>query len=264
MAKKIGILTLHGMGEQTPNFDHDLREHLNDRLSSQVRGDIAYKSIYYQDLVQPNQQSVWERMQTSDIDWMRLRKFFLYSFSDATTYQFRDDRPNSIYRQVNRRIRDRLGELEQDLESSNSPIVVIPHSLGCHVISNYIWDAQKNKGIWSDAFPPTEFQKLGTMKYMLTSGCNIPFFVSGVPNVETIDPPSADFRWINYYDKDDILGWPLKPLSNSYNAVVEDDIEINVGSWLSSWNPVSHTNYWTDRDFIRPVAQHITQLHAGL
>jgi hypothetical protein len=39
-------------------------------------------------------------------------------------------------------------------------------------------------------------------------------------------------RWLNYYDKDDVLGYPLKPISPSYNAIVNED-----------------------NDFTRPVAQ---------
>jgi len=62
-------------------------------------------------------------------------------------------------------------------------------------------------------------------------------------------------RWLNYYDKDEVLGYPLKPISQSYDALVNEDIEINVGGFGASFTPLSHTAYWTDNDFTKPVAK---------
>ena len=47
------------------------------------------------------------------------------------------------------------------------------------------------------------------------------YFVSGFDDVIPIstDKYGYKFKWINLYDKDDILGWPLKPLSKSYKAI---------------------------------------------
>jgi hypothetical protein len=69
---------------------------------------------------------------------------------------------------------------------------------------------------------------------------------------------AAEARWWNYYDKDDVLGYPLKPISPSYDAVVDEDIEINVGGFATSFTPKSHTEYWTDNDFTEPVAKFLT------
>ena len=65
---------------------------------------------------------------------------------------------------------------------------------------------------------------------------------------------------VNYYDKDDILGYPLRPLSQSFKNTVTQDIQINVGGLLSSWNPKSHSEYWTDNDFTKPVAKYLAGL----
>ena len=43
-------------------------------------------------------------------------------------------------------------------------------------------------------------------------------------------------------------------VSPSYGTAVSEDIEINVGGLFTSWNPIFHTEYWTDNDFIKPVA----------
>ena len=54
-----------------------------------------------------------------------------------------------------------------------------------------------------------------------------------------------------------ILGWPLKKLSDGHRKAVTKDREKSVGGILSSWNPVSHEDYWTDDDFTEPVAEFI-------
>ena len=61
-------------------------------------------------------------------------------------------------------------------------------------------------------------------------------------------------RWLNFYDPDDILGYPLKPINSDYRKVVTKDIAINAGGFFSSWNPLSHNGYWKDNDFTKPVS----------
>jgi len=60
-----------------------------------------------------------------------------------------------------------------------------------------------------------------------------------------------------------VLGYPVKPLCPEYeaNAGIKDHA-INVGGPLTSWNPVSHGQYWTDDDFTVPVAEQIRQVLA--
>ena len=51
--------------------------------------------------------------------------------------------------------------------------------------------------------------------YFFSAGCNIPLFVSSPNQIQTIMPPNDRFRWMNYFDKDDLLVWPLGPLNTS-------------------------------------------------
>ncbi|GAB3452918.1 hypothetical protein GCM10027321_02350 [Massilia terrae] len=61
-----------------------------------------------------------------------------------------------------------------------------------------------------------------------------------------------------------MLGWPLQPLSEAYGKLVKD-VEINAGQGLfdlvaKSWNPWSHTTYWTDNGVLDPVANTLRKL----
>jgi len=264
---KIGILTIHGMGRQGPDFDHGLRERLLRRLDGSTRNDVVFQEVFYQDIVQANEDTVWAAMDLAGgwfprpwrKLWGRAREFFLFGFSDAATYQNRPASDGSAYKKIHGKTLDAIDQLGATLGDEQAPVVIIGHSLGCHIISNYIWDAQGDKGIWSPTNQPTDFQKLGTAAYFFSAGCNIPLFVSGLDQIQAIQPPNDRFRWINYYDKDDILGWPLEPLSASYSQLVEDVALRNRG--LLSWTPMSHIEYWRSGTFLKPVARMINELH---
>ena len=101
---------------------------------------------------------------------------------------------------------------------------------------------------------------------LITTGCNIPIFVAAHAQ-ELIIPfnkPNAGFSWLNYYDKDDVLGWPLADLSEPYAALVSD-IEVNVtgGFWgwlAASWNPLSHNLYWQDKQIQQAICGQLANI----
>ena len=254
----LGILTIHGMGRQRPDYASELENRLRDRLTTQAQHRIVFQPIWFHGEFQGQQEDVWSAMQGEALDWRWLRRFFLYYFSDATVTERQAGAPDSVYRRIQIVIKRAVDALRLDLGEEDKPVVVLAHSLGCQVISNYIWDAQRGLGIWENQVPQP-FQALSTTRLMITSGCNIPLFVSGLEKIAAIDRPNDDFEWVNFYDRDDVLGWPLRPLSsgfdNSYREVVTSDREINTGV-----TPLAHSDYWTDRDFLAPVAAMIEEL----
>jgi pimeloyl-ACP methyl ester carboxylesterase len=271
MSKRIGVLTIHGMGEEGEDFDVQLRRGLKRTLSPRVYDDLVIQSIWFHEAIGGPQQAVWERMRSTGLRYRFLRDFALFYLSDVTAYEGRAHVADSVYRKVHRIIKRRIDLLAYELGVGERPVVVFAHSLGCQVISNYIWDAQQSlaaggapSGIWPEfGGKPNRFQALATMRYLFTTGCNIPLFVSAYERIEAISRPSPVFEWINYYDRDDVLGWPLKPLStgfpNAYDAVVTQDVEINVG-----YTPLSHMGYWTDKSFLRSTSEKLAELHGSL
>lgn len=272
---KIALLTLHGMGLTQPGYANEMKERLQERLDGSGKH-FALFPAYYQDLLQFNERLVWERTtERGKIHYDDLRKFVLFGFGDAAGLENRKEFPNSVYEKAQLRIAGQLQEIRNNLDPS-AEIVLLTHSLGCHVLSSYIYDAQKfrkgsdaSAGIWKADHPfvqgksdaELEFLACGNVKAWITTGCNIPIFVAahGAANIVAIDPPRPGFRWINLYDPDDVLGWPLQPLCAGYDDLVEDRA-INAGQGIlnfltKSWNPMSHTAYWTDHDVIKPLAE---------
>lgn len=272
MAKKLGLIFIHGMGETKPDFADDLEQILRQQLDSEIWGDIHRESVFYQSILQDNQRRVWNDMQffpPNKLRWSELRKFMIYGFSDASSLEHKYNYENSVYKQSQKIIAESLRQARQNLESQESPLIVIAQSLGGQVISNYIWDSQMAKGIWEvvspDYIKPSDDEKdfisLKTMRFLFTTGCNIPLFVAGFDKILPFDKSKlhSQFEWKNYYDRDDVLGWPLQPLSDEYNQLVQD-IEIDSGNFLLSQTPLSHNDYWTDPDFCKPLINEIKRL----
>jgi hypothetical protein len=133
-------------------------------------------------------------------------------------------------------------------------------------MSDYIWDQQKEASLPHPRWTATE--RLDNLAGMVTFGCNLPLFSLAYNPVTCFwFPPktlpsklAAVAKWYNLFDPDDVLGFPIKPLSESHYAAVTEDIEINAGGLLSSWNPLSHNEYWTDDDLIQPVTELISNI----
>jgi hypothetical protein len=265
VAKKLGILVIHGMGSQEKGFAKPMIKELNRLVDDQGRdsSQIAWESVYWANILEPRQRKYFNSAKrSSDLDYTGLRKFMITAFGDASAYQKVDSTHNSTYAQIHQRLDQAIERLYvSGLNSRPRPMLVLAHSLGGHIISNYTWDMQKGSHT-----APSPFQRMEKLAGIVTFGCNIPFFTFAYQDVKPIRFPPAQLppnlkskaRWFNYYDPDDILGYPLRPLSPEYRKVVSKDIPINVGSFLSSWNPGCHSGYWTDNDFTEPVAKFIT------
>jgi hypothetical protein len=113
---------------------------------------------------------------------------------------------------------------------------------------------------------------------MITFGCNIPLFSLAFPLARPIRLPGKAVRktalrdrsrWLNFYDRDDVLGYPLRALYeknrdalNHQRQTVDriEDYQINVGMPGVDLTPRAHSEYWTDNDLTRPVAEHLRSL----
>ena len=269
MAVKLAVAIIHGMGVRTvPQFADELIAELKSRLTKAKKNpaEVAFQTLYWADITQSAQERYLQSArQSNDLDFMSVRQFVVGAFGDAAAYQQAKDRNNSVQELIHDRIGGQLRDLYVDqLGESSVPLVTMAHSLGGHIISNYIWDLQAGnvprQGL-------SGFEKFWSHAGMITFGCNIPLFTFAHKAVLPIAFPSprlpndikAKARWYNFFDPDDVLGYPLKPLSTAYAKAVDADIAVNVGGLLSSWNPASHSHYWTDNSFTEPAAKFLAE-----
>ncbi len=275
MAAALALLIVHGMGDTAPDFHDELVTPLRARLQGEWNR-IAWRPVYYQPVLQRNERAILQRMSPL-VRWEGLRELMLFGFSDAASLEHKKELALSPYWQTQRLILQRLDELFDELGGVAAPIAIVAQSLGCQVMSNYIWDAQQPRayaGIWSAPLddgvpadsPRDNFRRLRSLQRLLTTGCNIPIFVAGHSAIEPIDRRKlgARFRWTNQYDPDDVLGWPLAQLSPGYEALVEDySVNASGGTLLGgvkSLTPYSHTQYWRTGKVLDRIADEIKEV----
>jgi hypothetical protein len=275
MGQEVIVLAVHGMGDTGPDFAGGLERRLARRMGADWER-IYFGSVYYQGVFQENEERVMRAMRRVPLDSVALRKFVLFGFSDATGLEREAQKANRPYQQVQEIIRRTL-KRAHDCTGGPRPVVLIAQSLGCQVMSNYLWDAQKRaprRGVWRTprtrrGTPLDSFLRLKHLRYFYTTGCNIPIFLAGFPEQDIVavkvDRSGYAFCWKNFYDRDDVLGWPLKPLCASYEAAVHADIEVNAGGSLlgdltHGWNALSHTRYWDDGEVLESLAADIGSL----
>ena len=284
--KKVALITLHGMGITAPGYVDELSQDLAHRLGPAFDA-LHIGAVYYKGLLLANEQRVWNSL-GRQVRWDGLRQFLLYGFADAAGLESAKMLHGSVYTMAQARFARALFLARQAM-GHDGPVVVLAQSLGGHVMSCYFWDAQgelhgnkANVGIWQDiqqfrpeisgAQPLTDadigFLRGSSISQVLTTGCNIPIFVAAHAAQEILPmQPNTHFTWRNYYDKDDVLGWPLAELSEQYRAAVTD-VTVNAGGglfgWIArSWNPLSHLQYWRDDEVLDPLTDTLRGLING-
>ncbi len=294
--KEIAVITIHGMGRQKPEYYQGFEQRLKKKLRQNWER-VAFGHIYYQDTLDPNEEFVYDRMNQALLPfhtffvWRRLREFFIFYFADPGSLENNKSEPSSAYYQTQAKIANELRRIYALLApDKDKKIFIIAHSLGCQVISSYIWDKQyasaahgsdkkTRVGIWgqqgnavSSSADEDDFLSLKSLHRLYTCGCNIPLFTAGHDHIVPIKRPNDEFKWLNYYSRNDVLGWPLQPLQGrlgpkdprydthpTYDELVQDH-EIRAGTWWQFWNPFSHDGYLTDDNFIDPIVKDIESL----
>ncbi len=262
--KELALVTIHGMGKHKPYYFADLEDKLKRMLGRENWDKISFQNVQYAPILQGPQNKLWNdiiRNKDNDIDATKLRKFFLFGFGDAGSLEYSaHSKDKKEYLAVQAEIQSVLSKAYLELGSNKKkPIIIIAQSLGCQVISNYLWDASKGINIFEkmkgNNSDKNDFLKLKSLRKLVTTGCNIPLFISGLKTRKCFKKPNTKFEWDNFYDPDDVLGWPLRQLDKTFEFI--NDYDINAGGLLTSWNPLSHGQYWSDNSVLRPLSQSI-------
>jgi pimeloyl-ACP methyl ester carboxylesterase len=175
-------------------------------------------------------------------------------------------RKTNKYDDIHREVHKSIVELRKSLGNEDKPVIVIAHSLGSVIMFDYIRDRQNNKN--ATGYGATPFERMETLAGFITFGSPIPLFTLAYDTVPCINFPPDNLqkdlkdkaKWLNFYDHDDVFGWPLKYLSKRCEACVIEDKPVNVGDIFTFWDPLCHSKYWTDNDCTKPVAKYISEI----
>jgi hypothetical protein len=283
MADEIGVLIVHGMGTPAPSYAEGLVERLTAALGP-AAARVRFEACHWSPILQPAQDRVWARLRAGGarMDQQWARRWLVSALGDPAGYlsgYLQDGEP--VYARVHEAVRAALARLAGRLARADAtPLVVLAHSLGSVIVSNYVWNEQRASGEVRPAASPggdappaarraavgrTPFERMETLTTLVTYGSNIPLFVPPVERLECIRLPRATLparyravaRWLNVYDPDDLLGYPLATLWDDTKGTRITDVTVDAGPFLASGTPFAHTFYNSDRDFVALVAREL-------
>jgi len=270
---KLAIAVIHGMGSEDEHFSVELKHRITEQYVSFEKGrmeeDLVFQEIYWGDLVNEYRQSFMKRANyKKDLTYLKLRDLFVDYIGATLAYR------SDIYEVIQTRVKDNLKKLcaHRRVDPDKTPLVILAHSFGSIIMSDYIYDLQKKQANAADGNVEglSHLEQFHTLAGFITFGTPLALFslqegsdfakpikVVGERLPETI---KKRVKWNNYYDKDDVIAYPIKGINEAYGEVVHDDYEINVGGATTSWNPACHNGYWEDKDFYKPVAKYFGEL----
>lgn len=284
MPKDVGVIVIHGMGSQgrtkpddsaVPTYSKTMHKRVARELGVKMDR-VAWREVFFAHILQDRQEAFLRAIKRRT-DFDKLRGFVMCNLSDAASYRKTNDPNDTTYEMIHAQIDAVMAELRADL-GPNAPVVILAHSLGGHIMSNFIYDQQAIKRSTGQGRFAEPIRNMETVAGLITFGCNIPVFVFAYPpdRVFPIDrpnaglPPQLKFKtwWYNLYDRDDVLGYPLRDIGPLYADLVRvkelRDVPVNAGGLLTSWNPASHNAYWGDPDVYEPVSRFLQNMMRGV
>lgn len=277
MGQKIAVAIIHGIGKTPPDFAdkmiHDLRGKFGEEGAETT--DLVIKPVYWSPIIQGVEDVLARRVKEGGPQGFGALRDFMVSFAgDAIAYQ-PAPHERDVYDKIHQVVAITLRSLAEEAGPS-APLCVISHSLGTIIASNFFYDLQTHsrRKIISDPVmasmgdSPLDRGETLTLFYTLGSPIalwSLRYTDFGTPlrvPAPTLEKhwPALEGEWINYFDKNDVIAYPLKTVNGSYATAVKEDRAVSVGNIFTTLTPFCHTAYWTDRDVTSPIAKSLAVL----
>ncbi|MBI3596396.1 MAG: hypothetical protein HY203_04500 [Nitrospirae bacterium] len=275
----LNILIIHGMGDQPKDFSKGFQKELLPKFRTSleylakdyslpnafVPEPLNFITGWWAPVMEMTQEELEKRIYKKKIPF--LRKFGMSFMGDVVAYQ-----GESVYNEIHRYLAEAL---RTHLRLGSSHLTIVAHSLGSVIASDFVYDHTVKIGkTFKDSFGVSfsNFITLGSplVLYAMRSSHSTEFSPAKV--LDHFDRPvrveSETGYWLNLYDDDDIIGYPIKPVNRFYQEAVTADLRVDVGDLLTRWNPLSHGYYWDDGGTGRIIADKLAidfaAIHLGL
>ncbi|MCO7227273.1 alpha/beta hydrolase [Pleionea sp. CnH1-48] len=260
--KRIAIAIIHGMSTEEQFYSVELKHRIIEEYiaggDGRLEDDLMFHEIYWADAIKEELSSFYGKINyKGDLAYDGLRQMFIDYLGSGLAYHD----GSRLYTQVQNRVADSLKKFagHRRVKEEKTPLVVLAHSFGSIIIQDYIRNMRD-----AESHGVSPFEAMETLAGFVTFGSPLAIYARHNEDLHSPikvagDALPDDFkkrtRWLNFYDKDDVVAYPLKGMNEEYNEAVHGDYEINVGSAATSWNPACHNGYWEDKDFYKPVAR---------
>ncbi|SFR37255.1 hypothetical protein SAMN04488005_1089 [Yoonia tamlensis] len=278
--QKLGVVVIHGVWSQAgskpadpvqPTYSRGMAQRVMRKLGKRAE-DIIWKEVSWADILQPRQREYLELIRDKTGS-EPARAFVLSALSDVASYRKVSDGSTAIYEQIHSRVEQTMRALAAQI-GPNGPVLILAHSLGAHIMSNYIYDVQNFMRLTGDHRFDCALENMQTVAGFMTFGCNIPVFLFAhrrnsivpinYPGSALADHQQISPWWQNFYDKQDVLAYPMGPAAPCYSKMVVDrqlrDVPMHLGKPVAKhWDPTTHGDYWDDPEMIAPVVHYINK-----
>ena len=254
------VIFIHGVGPQDVGYSTLCRKKIKKTLGTLKiePKEICFKEILWSNVTSEKQVELLEGriLENDKLSWLPLRRFFFSFAGDAISAQ----RGNN-WEQIQSKINDTIAQVKHEFSDGNYnfEFTFISHSLGTVLITNYL--VQENQAINKE-----EVVNLFTLGSPLAVWSMMNGWPSEKRNIIEINKEVGS--WINILDKDDIIAYPLKNVSDQYNLTVCKDYITSIGGLVSGKTPLCHTEYWDDMNVIKPIAKKVAidymRIHEGV
>lgn len=282
--KRLAVVIIHGIASEdqyySVEFKHRVVEHylkgekFKGDLNHRMEDDLLFHEIYWGDLIQDINDDLLARLDyRKELTYVSVRQLFVDFMNLGLAYDRAND--TGLYQAIHNRIGESMKKLtsHRHIDPDETPVVLVAHSFGSVIMSHYIQDLRNNLNTNDKIKQMSNLERFETLAGVVTFGSPLAIYDSLTKRLPApIDKVGSKLdsglkervKWLNFYDKDDIVAYPMKNISEQYERTVDEDHEINVGSAATSWNPACHTGYWEDKDFYRPVAKYLGEIRAPL
>lgn len=271
--RSASILVVHGIDTKCIGYSDALRKRVRKKLGTRIANRLYWGEVFWADVTRNNQRDFLDdAMDTCDLKFGPARRRVVQGLGDAAAYQKTTSKAQTGYQQIQEKVDAALRQISpMESEGDDRPLLIVAHSLGGHIASTFIYDRLYGSNKWApppdrhDEFPPNKvaFMNLNTLSGVVTFGCNIPLFTFAykAPDVRPIELPDYARRrfdipreWRNFFARTDVLGFPLRPLSDLYWETVWTDRKL-YGGWKPYLTPLSHNAYWKDGTVVSQIAE---------
>jgi hypothetical protein len=273
MSAQHGVILIHGIGDQGPDWATAVAERLRQDASAhagRVLGRapapadelVAVHGVHWADILQAPQQQLLKILQAHQLParlegnmlrrlwnqakhWLRQeeRRFVTEFVGDVIGYLEPAAR-EAIHARIDEAL-EAFAALVEVTEKAR-PLTIVAHSLGTVIVSDYLRPrlaarrARHQRGFHHD----------WRLENVFTIGSPLALFSLryGGPEIFT-DPPTIEGprgRWVNIYDKDDPIAMPIKMLNEAYGRAVLQDVQVDSGDYL-----LAHNGYFTHADTLQ-------------
>jgi hypothetical protein len=301
--QKIAVVFVHGMGKGEDDFSTKIREMILEKLPRNFPTKVIMQDVYWAGAFQPDEDHLIGYAKVRRLRQIFKERAFLINYlADVIAYQIHP-KDRSGYDKVHKIFAETLKNLA-DTDGGDIPLIVVAHSLGSVIASNYFYDLQNDfqdaeytqfleqtlkipskrdhkpviaaevKHIMGDE--PTPLERGETLIYFNTLGCPLAIYNMrykapdygvpiGVPAPKLLEKfarlaAQNHKGWLNFFDKDDIIAYPLADLNDCYKTVVED-VEVDAGPFPKNLTLLSHAGYWECPAVIERVVQQLKAIN---